>query len=140
MFIKLKLVLGIILFFNFFNLAISKENFFIDAKNKFDSKQLEESKFLFQRNIVFNPKDAQSYLYLAKIYNSEENEKEEEKNLRTALMLEPDNEEAMYLLIDIELKRSNFSKVEELKKNFKKICLKICEKLKLIDNRLKELE
>ena len=71
MFIKLKLVLGIILFFNFFNLAISKENFFIDAKNKFDSKQLEESKFLFQRNIVFNPKDAQSYLYLAKIYNSE---------------------------------------------------------------------
>ena len=46
MFIKLKLVLGIILFFNFFNLAISKENFFIDAKNKFNSKQLEESKFL----------------------------------------------------------------------------------------------
>ena len=30
---------------------------------------------MFQRNIVFNPKDAQSYLYLAKIYNFEENEK-----------------------------------------------------------------
>ena len=42
-------------------------------------EELEESKFLFQRNIVFNPKHAKSYLYLAKIYNSEENEKEEIK-------------------------------------------------------------
>ena len=87
MFNKLKLILGIILFLNFFNLTIAKENFFNDAKNKFDAKKLEESKFLFQRNIVFNPKDAQSYLYLAKIYNSEENEKEEEKNLKTTLLL-----------------------------------------------------
>ena len=46
----------------------------------------------------------------------------------------------MYLLIDIELKRSNFSKVEELKKNFKKICLKMCKKLASIDSRLKELD
>ena len=87
MFNKLKLILGIILFLNFFNLAIAKENFFNDAKNKFDAKKLEESKFLFQRNIVFNPKDALSYLYLAKIYNSEEKEKEEEKNLKTTLLL-----------------------------------------------------
>ena len=98
---KLKLILGIILFLNFFNLAIAKENFFNDAKNKFDAKKLEESKFLFQRNIVFNPKDAQSYLYLAKIYNFEENEKEEEKNLKTTLLLEPDNEEAMNMMINM---------------------------------------
>ena len=140
MFIKLKLVLGIILFFNFFNLAISKENFFIDAKNKFDSKQLEESKFLFQRNIVFNPKDAQSYLYLAKIYNSEENEKEEKKNLKTTLLLEPDNEEAMYMLINIELKKSNYSEVKNLIKDFTIICLKLCEKTKTINNNLKNIE
>ena len=52
---------------------------------------MEDSKFLFQRNIVFNPKDAKSYLYLAKIYNYEENENEEIKNLKTALLLAPDN-------------------------------------------------
>ena len=46
----------------------------------------------------------------------------------------------MYLLIDIELKRSNFSKVEELKKDFNKICLTMCEKLTSINSRLKELE
>ena len=57
------------------------ENFFIEAKQKFDQKKYEDSKFLFQRNIVFNPKDAESYLYLAKIYKNEENEKEEIKNL-----------------------------------------------------------
>ena len=140
MFIKLKLVLGIILFFNFFNLAISKENFFIDAKNKFNSKQLEESKFLFQRNIVFNPKDAQSYLYLAKIYSSEENEKEEEKNLKSTLLLEPDNEEAIYMMINIELKKSNYLEVKSLIKDFAIICLELCEKTKTINESLKNIE
>ena len=140
MFSKLKLVLGIILFFNFFNLAISKENFFIDAKNKFDSKQLEESKFLFQRNIVFNPKDAQSYLYLAKIYSSEENEKEEEKNLKSTLLLEPDNEEAMYMMINIKLKKSNYLEVKSLIKDFTIICLELCEKIKTINESLKNIE
>ena len=67
--------------------AIGKENFFNEAKNLFDNGKIEESKFLFQRNIVFNPKDSKSYLYLAKIYESEENEIEEEKNINTTLLL-----------------------------------------------------
>ena len=140
MFNKLKLILGIILFLNFTNLVIAKENFFNDAKNKFDEKKLEESKFLFQRNIVFNPKDAQSYLYLAKIYNSEENEKEEEKNLKSTLLLEPDNEEAMYMMINIELKKSNYSEVKTLIKDFTIICLELCEKTKTINKNLKNIE
>ena len=137
---KLKLILGIVLFLNFFNLTIAKENFFNDAKNKFDAKKLEESKFLFQRNIVFNPKDAQSYLYLAKIYNSEENEKEEEKNLKSTLLLEPDNEEAMYMMINIELKKSNYLEVKSLIKDFAIICLELCEKTKTINESLKNIE
>ena len=140
MFNKLKLILGIILFLNLNNLVIAKENFFNDAKNKFDEKKLEESKFLFQRNIVFNPKDAQSYLYLAKIYNSGENEKEEEKNLKSTLLLEPDNEEAMYMMINIELKKSNYSEVKSLIKDFTIICLELCEKTKTINKNLKNIE
>ena len=111
----------------FFGLCSStfaqKNNFFDEAKMLFDEEKYEKSKFLFQRNIVYNPKNAQSYLYLAKIFDLEENKTEQEKYINSTLLLEPKNEEAMYLLIDIELKRSNFSKVEELKKNFKKICL-----------------
>ena len=68
MFNKMKLILSIFLFINSFNLLSAQENFFKEAKNKFDEKKLEDSKFLFQRNIVYNPKDAKSYLYLAKIY------------------------------------------------------------------------
>ena len=118
----------------------AKENFFDEAKNKYDEKELEDSKFLFQRNIVFNPKDAKSYLYLAKIYNSEENEKEEIKYLKTTLLLEPDNEEALYMLIDIELKKSNFSEVKKLTKNFEIICSTLCNKTKNINERLKNIE
>ena len=118
MYKKIKLILTIFLFINFFNLLSAEENFFDEAKNKFDEKKLEDSKFLFQRNIVFNPKDAKSYMYLAKIYNLEENEVEEEKYLNTTLLLESDNEEAMYMLINIYLKRSNYLKIKELKENF----------------------
>ena len=120
--------------------AYTKENFFDEAKNKYDKKELEDSKFLFQRNIVFNPKHAKSYLYLAKIYNSEENEKEEIKYLKTTLLLEPENEEALYMLIDIELKKSNFSEVKKLTKNFIIICSSFCDKTKSINKRLKNIE
>ena len=136
-----KLFVSILLLCIFISTEVyAKENFFDEAKNKYDEKKLEDSKFLFQRNIVFNPKDSKSYLYLAKIYNSEENEREEIKYLKTTLLLEPDNEEALYMLIDIELKKSNFSKVRDLTKNFKIICSTLCDKIQNINKRLKNIE
>ena len=136
-----KLFVSILLVCIFISTEVyAKENFFDEAKNKYDEKKLEDSKFLFQRNIVFNPKDAKSYLYLAKIYNSEENERKEIKYLKTTLLLEPDNEEAMYMLIDIELKKSNFSEVKKLIKNFIIICSTFCDKTKSINERLKNIE
>ena len=136
-----KLFISTLLLFLFFNIeGYAKENFFDEAKNKYDEKKLEDSKFLFQRNIVFNPKDAKSYLYLAKIYNSEENEREEIKYLKTTLLLEPDNEEALYMLIDIELKKSNFSEVKKLTKNFEIVCSTLCDKAKNINERLKNID
>ena len=62
--------------------SYSTESFFDEAKKLFDKEKYDESKFLFQRDIVFNPKKAGSYLYLAKIFKVEENLKEEEKILR----------------------------------------------------------
>ena len=120
--------------------AIGKENFFNEAKKLFDNGKIEESKFLFQRNIVFNPKDSKSYLYLAKIYETEENETEKEKNINTTLLLESDNEEAMYMLIDIKLKKSDFEKVKELRTQFEVICKSLCSKIKSIDERLTNIE
>ena len=136
-----KSIFCILLFYLFFNIeGETKENFFEKAKSKYDEKEMEDSKFLFQRNIVFNPKDAKSYLYLAKIYNFEKNEREELKNLKTTLLLDPDNEEAMYMLIDIELEKSNFSEVRNLTKKFNVICSTLCEKVKSINERLENIE
>ena len=137
---KIKLILLIIIFFNSFNLVYSIENFFEEAKKKFNEKKLEDSKFLFQRNITFNPKDAQSYLYLAKIYNLEEDQKKEEKNLKTTLLLDPNNEDAMYMLINIEIEKSNYSKVKELTENFSVICINLCKKIETINEALKNIE
>ena len=123
-----------------FNALAKETNFFDDAKKLFNKEKYQDAKFLFQRNIVYNPKDSKSYLYLAKIFKIEEDKSEQEKNINTALLLNPKDEEAMYLLIDIELERSNFSKVKELKKDFKKICSSLCDKISSIDARLKKFE
>ena len=120
--------------------AFSQEDFFTKAKKLYESKKYEESKFLFQRDIVFNPKKANSYLFLAKIFKIEENLKEEEKNLNTTLLLDPKNEEAIFLLINIEIERSNFTKVNELKQKFEKVCLNLCAKKSLIDEKLKNFD
>ena len=119
--------------------VLAKENFFQEAKDLFDKGKIEESKFLFQRNIVFNPKDSKSYLYLAKIFKKEENEFEEEKNINATLLLESDNEEAMYMLIDIKLEISDIKKVEDLKEKFKIICDTLCSKIDSIDERLSNI-
>ena len=121
-------------------ICFTENNFFDDAKKKFNEEKLEESKFLFQRNIVFNPKHARSYLYLAKIYHSEDNKKEEEKNLNATLLLEPSNEEAMNMLINIELDKSNYSKVKELTESFSIICSELCGQIEIINKNLKNIE
>ena len=118
----------------------NENNFFNEAKDLFEKEKYEDSKFLFHRNIVYNPKDSESYLYLAKIFKIEEDIRQEEKNIKTTLLLDPKNEEAMFLLIDIELERSNFSKADELSKDFKKICVEMCEKISAIESRLKDFE
>ena len=136
----IKLISFFFIVINLTNSSIAENNFFEEGKSKYKEKKYEESKFLFQRSIVFNPKNHVSYLYLAKIYKFEENKKEEQKNINTVLLLDPKNEEANYLLMEIELKKSNYSKVRELADNFKKFCIKLCDKEDLILESLKDLE
>ena len=136
----IKLITILFISLNLTNSALAENSFFDEGKKKYNKKKYEESKFLFQRSIVFNPKDQDSYLYLAKIYNFEDNKKEEQKNINTVLLLDPKNEEANYLLMEIELKKSNYSKVKELAENFSKICNKLCDKKSSILKSLKSLE
>jgi len=137
---KSKLLFSLFILLNFSNLLYAENNFFEEGKKKYIEKKYKESKFFFQRSIVFNPKEINSYLYLAKIYNFEKNSKKEEKNISTVLLLEPKNEEAIYMLMEIELKKSNYSKVRELNETFSKVCKNLCEKKNSILETLKNLE
>lgn len=137
---KLKLFFLIILFFSFLNPAFSQENFFNEAVKMYENKKYEDAKFMFERNIVFNPKDANSYLYLAKIYNHEENQIKEEKNLNTTLLIEPDNEEALLMLIKISLEKSNYEKVNELSQIFVQVCKNLCNENKTVQDSLKNIQ
>ncbi len=135
-----KFTLIILISLNYFITVSAAENLFEEAKKKFEKKDYEKSKFLFQRNIVFNPKNADSYLYLAKIFKNEENQEEEEKNLDTTLLLEPNNEEAIYMLINIQLDRSNFEKANTLMNRFTSVCKKMCNKKTEISKSLQDFE
>ena len=77
----LKIITSIFILVFSANIALSKENFFDEALKMYQDKEYDDARFLLERNIVFNPKDAKSYLYLAKIYNHEENQRKEEYNL-----------------------------------------------------------
>ena len=138
---KLFKLTGLILLTVSFNsTSFSKENFFNEALELFKKEKYEDARFLFERNIVFNPKDANSYLYLAKIYNQEENQRKEEYNLETTLLIDPVNEEAILMLMEIGLEKSNYSRVKELSERFTKVCKNLCDKNEKILQDLKNLE
>ena len=136
--LKIISLLFVLVFFS--NLASSKENFFDEALKMYQDKKYDEARFMLERNIVFNPKDAKSYLYLAKIYNHEEDQRKEEYNLDTALLIEPNNEEAILMLMKIALEKSNYSKVKDLSQTFIKVCEKLCDENDEIQKSLKNIE
>ena len=135
-----KLILIGVLFFSVNTKTFGKENFFNKAKKLYQKEKYEDARFLFERNIVFNPKDANSYLYLAKIYNHEENQRKEEYNLETALLIEPDNEEAMLMMMKIAIEKSNYEKVKNLSDTFSKVCKNLCDENKEIKDSLKNID
>ena len=122
------------------NNASAKENFFNDGLKLFKEKKYNDAKFFFERSIVFDPKHANSYLYLAKIYKEQENQKKEEKNLEATLLIDPINEEAILMLMEIGIKKTNYSKVKELSERFTKVCKNLCNENKKILQDLKNLE
>ena len=123
----------------FFPLYGKESKYFTDAKKLYQEKNFEDSKFLFEKDIVFNPKNEISYLYLAKIFEEKEDEVYEELNLNTVLLLNPKNEEAIYMLMQLKIKQSNFSATKELLKKFNLVCVSICSKNQKIEKKLESL-
>ena len=133
-----------ITFFLFFVCTglLASTNYFEEGLALFEKKEFNKAKFKFEQDIVFNPKNAKSYLYLSKIFKAQEKKELEEKNLNTVLLLNPKNEEATYNLAQLRLKNSDFEGSKILIDRLIVFCKKYCEKsekLKIqIENSLKK--
>ena len=137
---QFKFILFLYFVINILNYSAGNEDFFNRGLELYKNKKYEDARFMFERSIVFNPKDSNSYLYLAKIYNAEEDQKKEEKNLEATLLIEPGNEEAILMSMKIALEKSNYSKVKDLSKTFNKVCKKLCDENKGILETLANIE
>ena len=135
-----KILVSLIILINFTNISLAREDFFNEGVKLFEAKKFDDAKFLLERSVVFEPKHANSYLYLAKIYKEKEDDKKEEKNLETTLLIEPANEEAILMLMEIGIKKTNYSKVKELSERFTKVCKNLCNENEKILQDLKNLE
>tara|TARA_B100001175_G_scaffold314050_1_gene322690 strand:- start:844 stop:1281 length:438 start_codon:yes stop_codon:yes gene_type:complete len=135
-----KIIFSAFMWVTFASIAIANESFYDEAVKMYNEKNYDNAKFLFERNIVYNPKNVDSYLYLAKIYNKKEEQNKEEQNLDTVLLIDPNNEEAILMSMKIALKKSNYSKVKNFSDTFVKICKKLCDENDSIKESLKNIE
>jgi len=129
----------LILFFLNSNVFSKESSHFIEGIKYFNNKEFDKSKIFFERDLVFNPKSEKSYLYLAKIFNKKENMEEEENNLKSVLLLNPKNDEAIYMLTLIKIEQSDYSGASELINKFTLVCKSFCSKKKEIELKFKKL-
>ena len=114
-------------------------NNFEEGIKLYQMKKFEESKFFFERDIVFNPKSEKSYLYLAKIFKEEDNEEEEEMNLNNVLLINPQNDEAIYMLTLLKIKQFDYDHAKKLISTFDLVCESFCSKKEEIKKKFKKL-
>jgi tetratricopeptide (TPR) repeat protein len=105
----------------------------------FEKDKLEKSKILFERTLVFDPKSEQSYLYLAKIYNKKNNDESEEINLNSVLLINPKNDEAIYMLTLLKIKQSDYESAKKLIEKLNLVCKSFCSKEAELQEKLKML-
>ena len=122
--------------------VFANTNYFNEGLALYENKEFDKAKFKFEQDIVFNPKNEKSYLYLSKIFNEQEKKALEEKNLNTVILLNPKNEEATYNLAQLRLKKSDFEGSKKLIDKLFIFCKNYCQKsqkLKIqIENSLKK--
>ena len=122
------------------SIGVAKEsNYFKKGIELFQKKEFDKSKILFEKDIVFDPKSEKSYLYLAKIFNNDNNEQEQEVNLNSVLILNPQNEEAIYMLALLKIKQSDYSYAKELLDKFILVCESFCSKKEEIQKKFEKM-
>ena len=116
-------------------------DYFKEGLMLYEKEEFKKAKFKFEQDIVFNPKNEKSYMYLSKIFNKQEKKSLEEKNLSTVILLNPQNEEATFNMAKLKLEKSDFKESKKLIDQLLTFCKNYCQKSKKlqieIENSLK---
>ena len=138
----MKLLKIIFIFFIINNNLLANTDYFNQGLLLYKKNDLEKAKFKFEQDLVLNPKNEKSYLYLSKIFNTQNKKKLEEQNLNTVILLDPKNEEAVFSLAKLKLEESDYIESKKMIENLLKFCKNYCQKsseLKIqIDKSLKK--
>ena len=105
-------------------------DYFNEGLVLYEKNNLDKAKFKFEQDLVFNPKNENSYLYLSKIFNVQNKKDLEEKNLNTVILLNPKNEEAVYNLAKLKLDMSDYAESKSLISKLLVFCKNYCQKSK----------
>ena len=122
-----------LIFISSISLANKTNKYFLEGEKLFLANNFKEAKILFEKDIVFDTKNVKSYLYLSKIHQNLKNQIEEEKNLKTALLLDPKNEEGLFLLSKMYLREGDFKLADKEFTLLKKVCKNFCNKLENLE-------
>ena len=123
------LIIILILIFST-NLLNANTQYFEEGLNLYENKKFDEAKFKFEQDIVYNPKSELSYLFLSKIFGDLDKKDLQEQNLKTVILLNPKNEEAVFNLAKLMLEISDYKKSKELNEKLITFCKKLCEQSK----------
>ena len=132
--IKLVLILVLIP-----NILTANTEYFQDGVNLYKNKKFDKAKFKFEQDIVFNPKNEKSYLYLSKIFKNLEKINLQEQNLNTVILINPKNEEAIYNLDKLKLKSSDYKKSKQLNDRLSSLCKSFCSQSQKLKNEIENL-
>ena len=138
---KLFLLIKILIIYLFLisNVIAKQQNYLNEGIELFQKKEFDKSKIQFEKDIVFDPKSEKSYLYLAKIFGQNNDDEQQEINLNNVLLLNPENDEAIYMLTLLKIKQSDYNHARELIDKFILICKSFCSKENEIREKLKIL-
>ena len=129
----------VIYFFLISGIDAKQQDYLNKGIKLFNKKEFDKSKILFEKDLVFDPKSEKSYLYLAKIFNKNNDEEQQEINLNSVLLLNPENDEAIYMLALLKIKQSDYDQAAELIGKFVLVCKSFCSKVNEIKEKFKIL-
>ena len=114
----------------------SSQKYFDEALSFYNEGKMDEATFLFEKSVVFNPKNTESYVYLGYLNKELENLEKANHYFIIALTLQPDNLELNYLVGEYFYNNKDNDSYNEYVSNLEILCPDGCEYL----DQIKKLE